>query len=41
MSVDGRGHDMKLDIHGVFSDGRGICFVDVRAAVVGHILEGK
>ena len=37
MSVDVRGHDTELDVHGVFSDGRGTCFVDVRAAVVGHV----
>ena len=26
MSVDVRGHDTELDVHGVFSDGRGTCF---------------
>ena len=25
MSVDVRGHDMELDVHGVFNDGRGTC----------------
>ena len=41
MSVDVRGHDTELDVQGVFSDGHGTCFVDVRVAVVGHIFKGK
>ena len=32
-----RGHDTKLDAHGVFSDGCGTCSVDVRAAVAVHV----
>ena len=37
MSVDVRGHDTELDVHGVFSDGRGTCSVDVQATVVVHV----
>ena len=39
MSVDVRGHDTKLDVHGVFSDGCGTCSIYVRAAVVVHVLK--
>ena len=30
---------MELDVHGVFTDGCGTCFVDIRAAIVVHILK--